>query len=177
MRVLMAFLIVVINSSLMSVCPSPLKSSRHTVLTASLAGALTRHSATGSMTAMHSSGGVCWPARQGRFRTIQVRVPPWLHAWHIFGYQGSFLKPITLWMTRNTSSIQWFFFSGIVKDSFFNGKRLRTRRGILIESGYGLAFLKNQVSKEWGEGVTCEVNIRYIQWTYTHYIFPNFYQG
>lgn len=110
MRVLMAFLIVVINSSLMSVCPSPLKSSRHTVLTASLAGALTRHSATGSMTAMHSSGGVCWPARQGRFRTIQVRVPPWLHAWHIFGYQGSFLKPITLWMTRNTSSIQWFFF-------------------------------------------------------------------
>lgn len=55
------------------------------------------------------------------------------------------------------------FFSGIVKDSFLNGKRLRTRRGILIESGYGLAFLKNQVSKEWGEGVTCEVNIRYIQ--------------
>lgn len=165
----MAFLILVVNSSLMSLCPSPLKSSRPTVLTASLAGALTRHSATGNTTATRSSGGVCWPARRGPFRTTQVRAPSWLHVWYIFRYQGRVLTAVTLLMMRNTRSIHsCFLFSGIVKDSFLTGKRLGARRRILIESGYWLAFLKSKWARM---GEQHQVDIRYIQWTQTHYSF------
>lgn len=171
----MAFLNLVVSSPRVSLCPSPLKSSRPMVLTASSAGALTRRSATGNTTATRSSSGVCWPARRGPSRTIQVRVTPWPHAWHIFGYQGRFLTPVAVWAIRHARSIQSYF-------CFLELSRFLSlvERGWeweyefwLTLAGHWLAYLKgNKVSKGERAMLTfTKVNFSHIQWTQAHYTF------
>lgn len=170
----MAFLNLVINSPHVSLCPSPLKSSRPMVLTASSAGAPTRRSATGNTTATRSSSGACWPARRGPFRTIQVRVMPWPHARHVFGYRGRLLTPVALWVIRHAGSIlSYFCFLGLSRFLSLVERGWGVRIGILTEPGHWLASLKdNIVSKDGRVTVTfTKVNFSLIQWTWVRYTF------
>lgn len=170
----MAFLNLVVNSPHVSLCPSPLKSSQPMVLTASSAGAPTRRSATGNMTATHSSSGAFWPARRGPFKTTQVRLIPWPHARNIFGYRGRFLTPVALWVIRRVGSIlSYFCFLGLSRFLSLLERGWGARIGILTEPGHWLASLKgNIVSKDGRATITfTKVNFSHIQWTQVHYTF------